>query len=353
MAHVVDRKQLGIRDLARERGAVRVREQRVVGAVDDERGHADLGQPLPPAAAAFEVVVVGEHRLWVARAVERACPQRARAVGVERPGGAGVRAAELSEVIEQRGPVVEVRDRNRERAGEAAVDAREVVVAGPAAGGDQRQALHAVGMVERDHLRKGSAHRDADDVGTAAGDRLDDRGRVGDQVIAAVAGLARLVRHRLTGVAMVVADHEPSRRGEPVAELVLPPVERGARAVDEQDRRVGGVAERFDAEVDSLIFMLCGPLRLGSHRWRRRKLRLGGEVAGGRRRGDLPSFWGSIRSKTTKRAFSRAAAGTPAALPSRSWPVQPPDAGAAPRSARSGRRCPRPARRPGRRRARG
>ena len=55
MAGVGDHQQLGVRDLARQRLAVREREQRVVGAVHHERRRGDLAEPLAPARA-----VVGE-----------------------------------------------------------------------------------------------------------------------------------------------------------------------------------------------------------------------------------------------------------------------------------------------------
>lgn len=48
---------------------------------------------------------------------------------------------------------------------------------------------------------------------------------------------------------MVVAYDEAGPCREALAEIVLPPVHRGARSHDEEDRRVAGVAEGADAEI--------------------------------------------------------------------------------------------------------
>src|SRR6185312_11593660 len=44
----------------------------------------------------------------------------------------------------------------------------------------------------------------------------------------------------------------PPARGQPPAELVLPPVHRAGRAGDQQHRRVAGLAERLHTQVDAV-----------------------------------------------------------------------------------------------------
>jgi hypothetical protein len=51
---------------------------------------------------------------------------------------------------------------------------------------------------------------------------------------------------------VVVADDEPSPLGEHPAEAFVPPQHRRAESHDEQDRRVGRVAERLGAELDAV-----------------------------------------------------------------------------------------------------
>ena len=52
--------------------------------------------------------------------------------------------------------------------------------------GQQREAEHALGMVERDPLRDRAAHRQADEVRALDAELVEDRDRVGDQVVAGV-----------------------------------------------------------------------------------------------------------------------------------------------------------------------
>ena len=51
---------------------------------------------------------------------------------------------------------------------------------------------------------------------------------------------------------MVIADHEPAPAGEHPAEALLPPEHRGTDAHDQQDRRVGQLAEGLSAELDTV-----------------------------------------------------------------------------------------------------
>jgi hypothetical protein len=107
-------------------------------------------------------------------------------------------------------------------------------------------------VVERGELGDRPAHRHADDVRGTQIEGADDADCVGDEVRGGVRRSARLVADRLPGVAVVVADDEPAAGLQPRAEGVLPPVHRRARAHDEQDRRVGRVTERLDAELDTV-----------------------------------------------------------------------------------------------------
>ena len=66
--------------------------------------------------------------------------------------------------------------------------------------------------------------------------------------------MTRRVRDRSAGVAVVVADDEPPAVGEHLAEASVPPEHRPADTHDEEDRRVGGVAERLRAEPHTVCF---------------------------------------------------------------------------------------------------
>ena len=59
-----------------------------------------------------------------------------------------------------------------------------------------------------------------------------------DEVVAGVAGVARRIGGRETGVAVVVADYEPAGLRERAAEVLRPPEHGSAGAHDEQDRRL-------------------------------------------------------------------------------------------------------------------
>jgi hypothetical protein len=104
-------------------------------------------------------------------------------------------------------------------------------------------------VVERRELRDRASRRHADEVRAGESERLDHADRVVDHVGRRVARMPGLVRDRPAGVAMVVADDEAPTGREPVAELVLPEVQRRARAHDQQDRRVGLGPERLYAQI--------------------------------------------------------------------------------------------------------
>jgi hypothetical protein len=100
-------------------------------------------------------------------------------------------------------------------------------------------------VIEREQLGERAARGDADHVGgrKVSGPNVvgvEHTGRVRDEVGAGVAGMPRLVRDRAAGVAVVVADHEPSAVGEEPAEARFPPQHGRAEAHDEQHGRVVG-----------------------------------------------------------------------------------------------------------------
>jgi hypothetical protein len=80
--------------------------------------------------------------------------------------------------------------------------------------------------------------------------RMQHTDRVGNKIGTRVARAPRLVADRTTGVAMVVANHEPTTVGEHPAEPLIAPEHRGGDTHDQKDRRVSRVAQRLRAELD-------------------------------------------------------------------------------------------------------
>ena len=119
---------------------------------------------------------------------------------------------------------------------------------------DQHEREDPIGEVQRKELRQGAAGRDADDVGRRQTVRVEYTGGVGDKVGTVVGGVARLVRDRSAGVAVVVADHEAPAIGEAPTEAGIPPQHRPATPHDQQHCRVGRIAERLRAQVDAIHF---------------------------------------------------------------------------------------------------
>jgi hypothetical protein len=115
-------------------------------------------------------------------------------------------------------------------------------------------------VVEAQELGDPPADAEPGDVCAGQVERVEQAGGVGDEVAQGVLRVVRIHRRGATGVTQLVADHEPRVRGEAPAELVLPGEHRVA---DQEDRRVGGVAERLDAEVDAVDVddALARPLR--------------------------------------------------------------------------------------------
>ena len=121
-------------------------------------------------------------------------------------------------------------------------------------GTDQDKREHAIGEVNREQLCEGPAGRDTDDVSGLETIGVEHAGGIGDQVSAVVRGVARLIRHRSAGVAVVVADHEPPSASEHPAKPLVPPEHRPANTHDEKDRRVGWVPERLRAQRHAVGF---------------------------------------------------------------------------------------------------
>ena len=244
VARSLQDEQLGAGDLARQRLAVAEREDRVLGAVDDERRHVEPAEALAPAVASLGGVVVLHARLDVRRAIDDARAERARALA-RRTGASGsrerARDARSGSRSPPRGPTSRARRSRPKAARASSVMRRQVGLAGPAG-------LVAMSVSEATRsgwssamqLGERAAHRLPDDVRPAPRRATSSSADgVGDEVIARVARRARRVAGRLARVAVVVADDVARPRREARAEVVLPPVHRGARSHDEQDRRVG------------------------------------------------------------------------------------------------------------------
>ena len=105
-------------------------------------------------------------------------------------------------------------------------------------------------MRAREVLRDTATHRQADHVGAAAGQNVDQLGRIGDQVAARIVRRARRRADRPAGVAMVVPDDESATRGQPPAQIGVPPVHRRRGTSDEQNRGRPRLAERLHTQID-------------------------------------------------------------------------------------------------------
>jgi hypothetical protein len=185
--------------------------------------------------------------MFVVRSTTRAQSARVPSAsnGCERPV--------LGQVLDHRGAVRPVGLGDRGEGGPRVVaHRRQVGIGAGGARGHERERRHALGVVQGQELGERAAHRLPDDVRPAhAQDGEQGRG-VGHEVVARVPGLPRRVARRAARVAVVVPDHVTRPGREACAEVVLPPVHRGARPHDEQDRRVGRAAERLNAEIDAV-----------------------------------------------------------------------------------------------------
>src|SRR5215211_6598194 len=118
-------------------------------------------------------------------------------------------------------------------------------------------------MVERYELADPPPHRHTHQMGALQAQGVEQADGVLCYVAQGVGRSTRLVADRSAGVAVVVADNEPGAGHQSLAEVVLPPVHRGCPSHDEEDGRVGPIAECLDAEVDPIS--LDDPL-VGLHR---------------------------------------------------------------------------------------
>jgi hypothetical protein len=81
---------------------------------------------------------------------------------------------------------------------------------------------------------------------------VEERDRVHEQISSGIGRAPGLVRRRPPGVALVVADHEPTALSDQPAEPVRPPQHRAAEARNEEDGRIVRVAERLGIELDPI-----------------------------------------------------------------------------------------------------
>ena len=104
-------------------------------------------------------------------------------------------------------------------------------------------------MVESDQLGDRPACGNADQVGGPEFVSIEDADDDGDEVAARVPEIAEPIGDRAAGVAVVATDDEPAAVGERPAEVVRPSEHRGAKAHDQQDRWLRGVAPPVGAEL--------------------------------------------------------------------------------------------------------
>ena len=186
-------------------------------------------------------------------AVHGACGELARALLIERARAARAGPPELRQVVDHLLPVgpVGLSD-GAEGCARLVGHRREIGVGAGGARRDQSQRRDATRMVQCDHLGHRAPRRLAHHVRAAHAERVEHADRVRAEVLGRVPGRAGWIADRLPGVAVVVADDVPRPGRQARAEVVLPPVHRGARPHDEQDRRVGRAAEGLDAEIDAV-----------------------------------------------------------------------------------------------------
>jgi hypothetical protein len=101
---------------------------------------------------------------------------------------------------------------------------------------------------------------------------IENAGGVGNQVGTAISRVTPLVGDRTPGVAVVVADNEPTTVRKQLTETLLPPHHRRPDAHDEQDRRMGRVAKNLGAQPGAVCLdHLLGHLASTHARWRVRR----------------------------------------------------------------------------------
>ena len=232
-----------------------VREQRIVGAVQDERRCGDRPELRSNRVAAIDDVVVGHAGGDVRRAVDDAGRQGAqpRLVGADGPGEYALTVDDAIDDGVAIGPV-----RCSGRSGEHLLKVTGhgwqvgmVRTAGTAGTrGQKGQRPDSVGIVDRDALSDPAAHGDAHDVRCGHVQGVEEADGIADQVGLAVVGRSRRRRRGLPGVSEVVAHDESQPCRQPLAEGVLPPVHGTRGPADQEDRRMRPIAECLQAEID-------------------------------------------------------------------------------------------------------
>ena len=202
-----------------------------VGSRDRRQG---LGEPI---VARDEVVVL--QRRNVASAFHVPSSERTECRFIER-ALPGEHPGVTDEVLDHRLGIRPIHRRRPHEAPELLGRRWEPAITGSRGGGaDQDEREHAIGEIQREVLRECRARRHADEVRGREAVGVEHSRGIGDQVHAAVPGVAGLVRGRSARVAVVVPDHEPPSVDEHPAEALVPPEHRRADAHDEEDRRVG------------------------------------------------------------------------------------------------------------------
>ena len=238
--------QLGVRDLARQRLAVREREQRVVRAVDHEGRRGDVGEPVPARRAGstrYGLVVPARRSTDQAR-VRRAITRWRTSSYPSRWNGrsSSVRWATTASRSSQSGspPAPRRTHGGRRHAGQPAE---------PGVLLTSVRRRHPLRVVDRQELRRPVPHRTPRARGPAEAFGVDDREHVGHPVGHPVPRLPHRPRRRAALVAGVVAEH-PMAPPEPLHQTVRPRDQRAAGTVHEHQRLPGAADVDAQAHTD-------------------------------------------------------------------------------------------------------
>lgn len=107
-------------------------------------------------------------------------------------------------------------------------------------------------MPQSDDLRDDPAHRHADDVRPLDFVGIEYVNRVVCHVLERIARIAQLKSGRAADIAIVVANDKAARVRQPLAKWFLPPDERRLRPHNQQNSRIGRIAEAFRAKLHAI-----------------------------------------------------------------------------------------------------
>ena len=184
----------------------------------------------------------------VAGALDVAPNQIPRRRFVERALTAGEHAGVVDEVFDHRFGIRPVHSAYATKRANASVGGGRLRARCRGRRTDEHEGQDAIGEVEGEELGERATGRNADDMRGRRFRTLEHTGGIRDQIRAACTGTSRLVGHRSTGVAVVVADHEPFLVGEHPAE---PPSHQSIDAARPVTRRIGGSVGSPKASVQS------------------------------------------------------------------------------------------------------